>query len=172
MSWMIEFQSIPSEMRAIFLLMADIMASEQRAYMSAPVSWGGHRSTMSWRLTLGSILNLDTEPQHTPSKLVPKNITASGRTNLLGKLVIYTETYISMKMTQLLSLWDKPKYNNIWTIADTHSHFHIHKRFASDQTAPFRNDLLLICILKGPTYFLTIAFRTWSWESLSSLIPT
>lgn len=48
----------PSSIRAIFLLMAAVMASEQRAYRSAPVTWAGQRSTTCCRSTAGSSWNL------------------------------------------------------------------------------------------------------------------
>lgn len=45
-------------MKTIFLLMAAVMASEHRAYRSAPLIWAGQRSTTCCRLTEGSSWNL------------------------------------------------------------------------------------------------------------------
>lgn len=56
-SWRAVF--LPSLMKRIFLLMAAVMASEQRAYRSAPVMWLGQRFTTSCSFTAGSNWNLE-----------------------------------------------------------------------------------------------------------------
>ena len=49
---------LPCSSRAIFRLTACSMASEHRAYKSAPVRLSGHRPEKVSRLNLGSTLNL------------------------------------------------------------------------------------------------------------------
>lgn len=140
----------PSSIRAIFLLMAAVMASEQRAYRSAPVTWAGQRSTTCCRSTAGSSWNL----KRRQNPHVEEFLSVNGLEINKDRLTLYTTFGFC------------PDWWNWCVELKSDSGAVCGEGTGSDTVSELWSS-------RGSrSYFLRTARRTCSWETRSSLIPT